>query len=311
MISRWRLRKGLRTSESDEESLENSLEFSASTLNMARSLNPARLVSLGSGSSGNALYIELDGLRCLVDCGIPPMRLRSSLASIGVSLQDLSFVFISHEHIDHVRGLNSVVGSSVPVVTSPGTAAALGKSYANWIPAFDRQPISAGPMVLTPVSVSHDAAQPMGLLLESMSLNVAIFTDLGAWDERLVEPMLRADLLVLEANHDGDMLRQGPYPPYLKRRIASPLGHLSNDDCGRLTRTVRQNSQRNPTVFLAHLSVTNNTPDRAILGVARAAGVTTECLRALPRYQMADLHHREEEVNLMPQYSQKRIWSAE
>jgi hypothetical protein len=112
---------------------------------------------------------------------------------------------------------------------------------------------------------------------------------MGEWDAVTVDALSRADVIVVEANHNIDMLRRGPYPAHLKRRVLSPVGHLSNEDCGRLTETVRDRSGKNPAIYLAHLSETNNTPGQAVSDVASFGGWVADGLTPLPRGIALDL----------------------
>ncbi len=118
---------------------------------------------------------------------------------------------------------------------------------------------------------------------------MAVFTDLGEWDAVTVNAMSRADVVIVEANHNIEMLKRGPYPAHLKRRVLSAVGHLSNDDCGRLTDAVRERSGKDQAIFLAHLSATNNTPAQAIADVAAAGGWKAAGLTPLPRGGTLDL----------------------
>lgn len=247
-----------------------------------------RLVSFASGSSGNALFVQSGSAAGLVDCGIGPNRLRSELLAFGLRLSDLSFVFITHEHIDHVRSVPALVKAGVPVVTSSGTARAMGLTGQSH-PMKHGGRFECGRIEVTAIRTSHDAAEPLGAVVTLGETTVAVFTDLGAWDDLTVDAMISADVIVVEANHNLDMLKRGPYPAHLKRRVLSNVGHLSNDDCGRLTDVVRERSGKNPAIFLAHLSETNNTPDLAVADVAMTGGWIHDGLTPLPRYGALDL----------------------
>ena len=121
-------------------------------------------------------------------------------------------------------------------------------------------------------------------------ITAAVFTDLGEWDDVTVDAMSEADIIVVEANHNIEMLKRGPYPAHLKRRVLSSVGHLSNDDYGCLTDTVRGRSGKDPAIFLAHLSETNNTPKLAITDVANTGGWVREGLTPLPRSTALNLY---------------------
>lgn len=249
----------------------------------------ARLVSLASGSSGNALLVQLGSAAGLIDCGIGPTRLRTELLAIGLRFSDLSFAFITHEHIDHIRAVPALVRAGVPVVTGAGTAQAMGLEARDWIRVKHSTRFDCGGIEVTAIRTSHDAAESLGAVISLGEIRAAVFTDMGEWDEVTVDAMTGAGVIVVEANHNIDMLKRGPYPAQLKRRVLSNVGHLSNDDCGRLTDAVRARSGSEPAIFLAHLSETNNTPDRAVSDVASSGGWQSEGLIPLPRSTAKDL----------------------
>jgi phosphoribosyl 1,2-cyclic phosphodiesterase len=247
-----------------------------------------RLVSLASGSSGNALFVQFGEAAGLIDCGIGPNRLRSELLALGIRFSDLAFVYITHEHIDHIRSVPALVKAGVPVVTGRGTAQAMGLSN-QWLEMKHSKRFECGNIEITAIRTSHDAAEPLGAVVSLGGVTAAVFTDLGEWDEVTVEAMSGVDVIVVEANHNLDMLKRGPYPAHLKRRVLSPVGHLSNDDCGRLTDVVRYRGGKDPIIYLAHLSETNNTPMLAVADVASAGGWQHEGLTPLPRHGALDL----------------------
>ncbi len=247
-----------------------------------------RLVSLASGSSGNAMLVQCDQVAGLIDCGIGPNRLRSELLAFGLRPSDLSFVYITHEHSDHIRAVPALTRAGVPVVTGSGTARALGLSN-EWLNIAHGKRFACGGIEVTAVRTSHDAAEPLGAVVRFGGMTVAVFTDMGSWDDATVDAMTEANIIVAEANHNIDMLKRGPYPAHLKRRVLSDLGHLSNDECGRLTDTVRSRSVTNPAIYLAHLSEINNTPARAVSDVAMSGGWIRDGLTPLPRSRVLDL----------------------
>lgn len=232
--------------------------------------SPLEVRSLGSGSSGNALLISAGTTLVLVDCGVGSRALEAGVRGAGHALTDVSAVLLTHEHADHSRSLPRLERAGVRVVATPGTAEAAGVSGA----LVDRIPI--GPQVevagitVRALPVSHDAVEPCGFLIERQGVRVAVVTDLGCEDDALLEPLAGADLIVLEANHDAAMLRGGPYPLHLKRRVLSRTGHLSNEQCANLLAVAFQGAPRARTIWLAHLSVTNNRPELARRAVARA-----------------------------------------
>ncbi len=224
---------------------------------------PLTVQSLGSGSSGNAFVITHGERTILLDCGVGIRTLTRALRDRRRRLDDLDAVLITHEHGDHICTLPRLAGLDVPVIATRGTKRHLPIPDAQWEPISPNTSVDIAGLSIWAIAVDHDATEPCGYLIEAGSHRVSIFTDLGCWHDRLAEPILASDLVVLEANHDLDMLRHGPYPVHLKNRVASKKGHLSNADAGvSLGKTLRR-SDREPAVWLAHLSETNNTPVKA------------------------------------------------
>lgn len=223
-----------------------------------------QVTSLASGSSGNALVVEHEGRSLLVDCGVAPRKLATLLREAGTPPTNLSGVLITHEHSDHIVGVNAIPrGSEIPFYMSPGTQTA--NPFVAGSAIFAHRPViaqavgstrSVGPFEVTSFPVSHDGAEVCGYLIEAGGRAVAVFTDLGVAETHLHEPLSRAELIVIEANHDEDLLWKGPYPWHLKKRVASSRGHLSNVACADLLRTILPADGRE--VWLAHLSRTNN-----------------------------------------------------
>lgn len=222
-----------------------------------------RVQSLGSGSSGNAFLIEHGESSFLLDCGVGIRTITRSMKDRQRSIADLDAVLITHEHIDHIRTLPQVLGPDIPVIASRGTFDRTRISDQQWLPIAASAPVEIAGASIWALPVRHDAAEPCGFLIELPGATITILTDLGSWREELLEPLLASDLIVLEANHDLEMLRRGPYPPHLKRRVGSALGHLSNEDCGGVLAGLAKHGSGAPEVWLAHLSDTNNRADMA------------------------------------------------
>lgn len=222
-----------------------------------------RVQSLGSGSSGNAFLIEHDRASFLLDCGVGIRTLRRAMMDRQQAPGDLDAILITHEHIDHIRTLPQVPGLNVPVIASRGTFSRTRIPEQRWLPIAPSVPIEIAGATIRALAVRHDAAEPCGFMIQLPTITISILTDLGSWEEHLLEPLLASNLIVLEANHDVEMLRRGPYPAHLKRRVASAVGHLSNDDCGTALAAVATHGSRTAQVWLAHLSGTNNRPDVA------------------------------------------------
>ena len=242
--------------------------------------------SFGSGSSGNALLIESAATAVLIDCGVGARGLAAGLAAAGRSLRTVDAVLLSHEHSDHVRSLPNVVRAAVPIATTKGTARAAQVPSHLCQEVRSGSPFRIGDLTVTPIGVSHDAAEPCGFHLRGDDATVMVVTDLGRPDDAIADFVAESDLIVLEANHDEQMLRLGPYPIHLKRRVLSDIGHLSNADCGAVLARALLNSGRSRSIWLAHLSQVNNRPRLAVQAVAQqlVAGGTAHAVVALPRH---------------------------
>lgn len=226
-----------------------------------------RVSALASGSSGNAFLVEAAGIKLLFDAGLHASTLEYYLRQRGTSPSELAAIFVSHEHIDHLRGAGMLARRyKLPVVASEGTFLA-GDGQFGVLPDKVVQPpgreVYAGGVTVRTFAVSHDAAEPTGFWIEAGGYNIVVCTDLGCDTASIREALEVADLLVLEANHDVDRLWRGPYPYTLKKRVAGRHGHLSNADAARLISGLAQDG-RPRTIWLAHLSATNNTPSMAL-----------------------------------------------
>ncbi len=228
-----------------------------------------KICPLASGSSGNSIYIGHGKKGFLVDCGLSGRSIERRLQILGLSPDDISGIIITHEHQDHIKGAGILSRRwSLPVYTMPGTWAA-GCRELNSVPPDLQRDLSGGfslgAMDIAHFPLSHDAQEPVGLVISWKKRRVVIATDLGETNTEHEKIMEGANVIILEANHDRDMLANGPYPWYLKKRIKSPLGHLSNDDCGNFLSQILND---HPTaVFLAHLSQENNYPELARITV--------------------------------------------
>ncbi|MER3485263.1 MAG: hypothetical protein C4345_04070, partial [Chloroflexota bacterium] len=193
------------------------------------------------------------------------------------------------EHTDHIQGIKPVLRAKVPILTLPGTARAAELDGTLVEPMSIGVECAVGAFTVTALSVSHDAVEPVGFFLRHPEASITVITDLGRDDDGLIEPLAYSDVIVVEANHDRELLWRGPYPIQLKRRVAAPTGHLSNDDCAALLLRALKQSARQPAIWLAHLSATNNRPDLAVATVASALSeiIPAERIRALPRREGA------------------------
>ncbi len=220
-----------------------------------------RVCLLASGSRGNSAFIEADGYRLLVDVGLSGRETEKRLATLGIAGDDLHGILVSHEHHDHVGGIGPLARRfQLPVHIDRQTHAALPK-----LGKIDQlQHFSAGDefscsgLRIKTFSTTHDAINPVGFVIESAEGNVGFATDLGMPTRLVSEQLKGCRVLVLEANHDEQMLWDGPYPWPLKQRIRGRHGHLSNVETQRLLEEVCWSGLE--AVFLAHLSEENNCP---------------------------------------------------
>jgi phosphoribosyl 1,2-cyclic phosphodiesterase len=233
-----------------------------------------RFKSLGSGSTGNATLVESAGLipfRLLVDCGLGIRQLQMRLADAGLQFQDIDAVFITHEHSDHIGcALTLSLRHRIPVWMSLGTHAAMGS------PDFDGRlriardgaAIDLGGLEVMPFTVPHDAREPLQLTCSDGASKLGILTDLGHATSHVLKHLQGCHALLLECNHDTDMLARSSYPEFLKRRVGGQYGHLSNSAAVEVIGSVM--SHRLQHVLGAHLSAQNNTAPlvQALLGQA-------------------------------------------
>ncbi len=251
------------------------------------------LHTLASGSSGNAALISRDGTHILLDAGISCRRITTALRQLGLTPEDLSGILITHCHSDHISGLNTIVKHwDVPVHASSETCRQLDYRIAGISRRLSplSETISIGGISVTPFSTAHDAPGACGYRLD----DVGILTDSGCITDDAAEVLSGVPLLVLEANHDIETLRCGPYPYYLKQRILGDRGHLSNEAAADFARRCAENGTRE--IVLAHLSRENNTPVMAYDAVARALAAldTPPALSVAPRDEMSRSYRTEE-----------------
>ena len=228
-----------------------------------------RLCSIASGSSGNCIYVGSDTTHLLVDVGISGKRTEAGLKELDLSMRDIDGIFITHEHADHIAGLGVLVRKyEIPIYATKGTITAIKNSNAvGEIPDELFCPISADEkivikdLVCNPMRISHDAAEPVAYRIQHGKKRVGIITDLGNYNDYTVESLKGMDALLLEANHDVNMLQVGPYPYYLKQRILGDRGHLSNERAGQLLCSLLHDKLQS--VMLGHLSKENNLPELA------------------------------------------------
>ncbi len=241
--------------------------------------------SLASGSSGNCYLIKSDNTNLLLDAGISCKAIQAGLESLGISLKDIDGIFITHDHIDHIKGIKTLLKkTSCPLYASRGTLEALVEKisplpYERLMEAETDEEIGVGDIKATPFDLSHDTEEPKTFAFTKDGAKVCVVTDTGYVSDGIFDNIKDADILALESNHERNILLYGSYPYPLKLRILSDVGHLSNEACAHcLTEVLRYRRIRKRfsedsgalKVFLAHLSKENNTPEQALITVKNA-----------------------------------------
>jgi phosphoribosyl 1,2-cyclic phosphodiesterase len=242
-----------------------------------------KFISFGSGSSGNCyfLYTEHDGL--LIDVGVGIRTLKKHFRDYGLTMAQIHHVFITHDHADHIKSVGSISNDyQLPVYATATVHEGIDRNYCvqRKVSAELRRKIEPGVMMqvgdfcITPFSVPHDSSDNVGYFIEAEGTTFCMITDAGMVTEEMAQYIGRAQYLVIEANHDVEMLDQGPYPQHLKTRILSETGHLSNTNCGEAVANNMTEQLRY--VWLCHLSEENNHPELArktVEAVLRSYGI--------------------------------------
>ncbi len=222
------------------------------------------ICSLFSGSSGNSSFVKAGNTNILVDCGDSGSRVEDSLKQIGVDPGSLHCIFITHEHIDHIKGAGIMSRRyNLPIYASYGTwqkmISKIGKINIDNIRYIQGGvPFGVRDAVVTPFSTPHDSTESVGFTIEHNEKRVSVATDIGVMNKTVYDNIRHSDIVLLESNHDVDMLLNGPYSPDLKRRVRSSVGHLSNDDCALTCAHLLNEGVKH--IILGHLSLDNNTP---------------------------------------------------
>ena len=221
---------------------------------------------LASGSKGNSLFYESDQVKILIDAGLSYRNLNGRLAEIGHSIDQIDAIFITHEHSDHIRGLEKILKEhDIPIIANSDTAKMI-------LELCDAQPkfkiFSTGEtfewkgLKIHPFSIQHDTLDPVAFTIESNGIKLGVCTDLGFVTSLVKEKLRHCNYLVLEANHDVDLVCASQRPSRYKERVLSRQGHLSNEDCANLLIDIHHKDLH--CVFLAHLSEECNQHDIAL-----------------------------------------------
>ena len=236
-----------------------------------------RFKSLGSGSAGNATVIEGSSghqvTRLLVDCGLGLKTLDARLARAGLAASQITAIFVTHEHGDHIGCAQALsLREGIPVWMSAGTHAAIGTPdfEGRLQTALDGMAIDLGEIKVSPFTVPHDAREPLQLRCTDGARHLGVLTDLGHATPHVLEHLAGCNALLLECNHDATLLAQSVYPDFLKKRVGGRYGHLSNEAAAEIAKSLDHPALAH--VVAAHLSRQNNRPDLARAALACALG---------------------------------------
>jgi phosphoribosyl 1,2-cyclic phosphodiesterase len=246
------------------------------------------ICAIASGSNGNCYYIGNEKDAVLIDAGISCKQILLRMESKGLNPQKLKAVFISHEHSDHMRGARVLAKRlSIPIWLTAKTYYA---TFKNMQPAYPQfftpgSELQVGEFTIHPFLKNHDAAEPCSFRVEYSGKNIGVFTDIGEACNNVTSQLAQCDVLFLETNYDEQMLTDGSYPFFLKKRIASSVGHLSNIQALELLETHGGSNLK--CVFLSHLSAENNTPELALTSFKKLESKFE--VRVTSRYEVGDV----------------------
>jgi len=223
-----------------------------------------RFVNIASGSNGNCTYIESGESRILIDAGISAKKLEEGLNELDVKTSELTGIMITHEHSDHIKGLGVISKKyQIPLYATAETFEAMqNASSCKQIltdimnPILPDEKFKLNNFIIYPIAISHDAINPVAYKIDDGKHKAAVVTDLGHYNEYIVDKLEQLDIILLEANHDVRILEAGKYPYYLKKRILGKKGHLSNNMAGQLLNRIVHDKLK--TIFLGHISHQNN-----------------------------------------------------
>jgi len=237
-----------------------------------------RFASLGSGSEGNALLVECADSLLMMDCGFGLAETETRMARLGVTPADLDAIVVTHEHSDHIGGVARFARKhQLPVWLTHGTATMWreGSMPSPLVHYVDPHEIfSVGAIEVRPYTVPHDAREPVQYVFSDGAVKLGVLTDTGSLTPHIAESLNACDALVLECNHDLDMLMRGPYPANLKKRVAGKFGHLDNATAAQLLSIIDCSKLKH--ILAAHLSAQNNLPELAQAALAASLSCETE-----------------------------------
>lgn len=222
-----------------------------------------KFISLSSGSAGNCYYIESGGTKILIDAGVSTRYIKNALKQFDISIEEIDAVFITHEHTDHIYGVEVLSRNyNIPVYSNQLTTdSILARNFIkrkDLFNSFDKK-INIKDLDIHTFDIHHDAVNPVGYVISDADLKFSVLTDTGCITKDIYESIKGSKAVVLESNHDIEMLQNGPYHYALKQRILSNVGHLSNDAAGKTA--VKLINDGTEEIILGHISSTNNTYD--------------------------------------------------
>jgi phosphoribosyl 1,2-cyclic phosphodiesterase len=228
-----------------------------------------RFASLGSGSRGNATLVEAGATRVLLDCGFSCAETEKRLTRLGLDAQRVDAILVTHEHSDHISGVARFSRRfGIPVWMTAGTEAVhRGGEVAAWHCFSSHQPFCIGDLEVAPYPVPHDAREPCQFVFSDGAVRLGVLTDAGSITAHMVQALDGLDALILECNHDPELLARGPYPVRLQQRVGGRYGHLSNQQAADLLRQIA--TSRLQHLVAAHLSEKNNRVDLARAALAQ------------------------------------------
>ena len=234
-------------------------------------------ISFGSGSSGNCYYFYSEADSLMVDIGVGLRTLKKHFGNYGLRMRDIQNVIVTHDHADHIKSAGSISKDlNIPVYATALTHKGIERNYCvrTKVPEANKRVIEpgktfgAGPFEITPFHVPHDSFDCVGYHIVYHGIHIVLATDVGTVTDEMRRAIGQAHYLIIEANHDVDMLKNGPYSAYLKQRVAGPTGHMSNATCGQVVAECATDRLRH--IWLCHLSEENNHPELARITVEQA-----------------------------------------